>query len=87
MITLTSRRLRTITAEATNEKDLIRLLRYHKIRFYTDDELEFFKVPTRKGAMIIKQIRSRFEAKSTKPEPYTPDLATCTAWMDRMEVV
>ena len=86
MITLTARRLRTITADATTEKELIRLLRYHKIRFYTDEEMEFFKVPTRKGAMIIRKIRSRFEAKSTKPEQYTPDLATCTAWADRLEV-
>ena len=87
MITITAERARRIIATAQNEKDLIRLLRYHKIRFYTDEEMEFFRVPTRKGAMIIKRIRSRFEVNSTKPEPYTPDLATCTAWTDRMEVI
>ena len=87
MITLTAKRARRIIATAQNEKELVSLLRYHKVRFYSDDELQFLKVPTRTGSIVIQKIRSRFEAKSRKPEPYTPDLATCTAWMDRMEVI
>ena len=71
MITITSKRIRNIVSECKAERELVSLLRHHKIRFsWTEGEM---KVPTRKGAIRISRSRSRFEIHGPAPVPYNPN--------------
>ena len=70
MITLSARRLRNIASEAKTEKQFVSLLRYHKIRFYTDEEQDFFRIPCRTGLFLAHRARARFEIHQAAPIPY-----------------
>lgn len=74
MTALTSKRIKTIIAECEAEKELVRLLRYHKIPFSMSEGDAFpLKVPTKKGSVLILRNRSRFEIHGPAPVPYNPN--------------
>ena len=71
MIRLTSSRIRSLAAYCANEKELINILRYHKIPFSLD--CDGIGIPSRKGILRARRIRSRFEIHNASPVPFRPD--------------
>lgn len=94
MIRLTSKRVRSIIEHAETERELVSLLRSHKIKFTMEEAEELsVRIPARKGIIKALRNRSRFEIHNVSPVPFRPDnidplpLVSCTAWTDRLEVL
>lgn len=74
MVRLSSDRVRAIIERANNEKELVSLLRYHKIPFYMESDTDpCFRIPSKKGMLQARMNRSRFEIHNTSPVPFRPD--------------
>ena len=90
MITLSADRVRSILSACDGDRELVSLLRYHKIRFTCDpgDPFPEYRIPTKKGLLRVFRSRSRFEIHNPSPVPYNPaEKLTSTAWVDRLEVI
>ena len=70
MIRLTAERVRSIVAHAETEKQLVSLLRHHKVPFSPDPG--GYLIPTRKGMLSARKNRSRFEIHNVSPVPFRP---------------
>ena len=74
MIRLSADRVRAIIERANNEKELVSLLRYHKIPFYMGSDADpCIRIPSRKGMLKARRSRSRFEIHNAAPVPFRPD--------------
>ena len=71
MIRLSSDRVKAIVTRADTEKQLVNLLRYHKIPFFLDSDGIW--IPSRKGILRTRRNRSRFEIHNAAPVPFRPD--------------
>lgn len=79
MIRLTSERVESLIASAKTEKDLVALLRSHKIKysFTTDTGTLTIRIPCKKGYIRIHKTRSASRPFTAAPVPPSP--WNCTA--------
>lgn len=71
MIRLSSARVRSLAEYCRTEKDLVNLLRYHKIPFFLD--ADGIGIPSRKGILRARRNRSRLEIHNAAPVPFRQD--------------
>lgn len=71
MTRLSSDRVKAIISHADTEKQLVNLLRHHKIPFFLD--ADGIGIPSRKGILRASRSRFRFEIHSAAPVPFRPD--------------